>query len=292
MVMISCSKESMQEPTPATNNKKESVSVVDGKLSFANARQADSIIYVLLSGDVAARNAWYDSLEFDEITSADQLPVFKERHKATFLFNEHTPDDWQPYLPCGKSGYSLIVNAQGDIIIGDSVQNYNFADFTETMYYKSQQAFYASQTPGTKGTVLDGNYLYCESGNRKFWAESFRSWYCVWIKLTAQRKEGLGWWNHYKESYCIDLVEVIKDRPDGWSHINVELSPVSNPVPMWTGSLPANYDVSIGTVRKVENYVGTVPMYPDVERKYYIYSSGIGVNNGGLLHINLPAVTG
>lgn len=305
VVVLSCSKRESDESIAVVERSESKVTAVDGMLKFADYRQLDSTLNLLLMKDETQLNAWYDSVgfvsqealwnealaEFDQLTSADQLPGYKAKYSSVFLFDDEADDDWQPYLPANKPAYSFILNRSGDVIVGDMVLNFNYTDFKQTVYYRSREAYYASKM-GTKATTTVPNMLYVELQDRKFWAESFRSWYCVWIRFTAQ-KRGFMSWNHYRESYNTQLIEVIQDTPEGWTHINTEeVSSINNRGPVWVGPLNAGHEVSIGTVCKVPNYQGSgIDFYPDVDRKYYIYTADVGSSNGGVLHLNLPAVT-
>lgn len=277
------------------------MTVSDGKLQFSDFRQLDSTVNELLSLDQTGRQAWYDSIgfvsqeslwnqaleELDQIQDVESLAAFRQKHKSTFLFNDYTEDDLMPYLPCNKPAYSLVLNANGQVIVADTLRNCNFDDFSQTTYYASQQAFYAAESGMTKGKTEVANSLYCENGKRKFWAESFRSGAGVWIRFTAQKKNVFGW-NHYKENYCTLLKYA---ELDTWLRKNVTELSISTSKSVWVGPLKAGHEVWVGDKEKNTNIVPVGrPIYPAVKRHYYIYSDDIGEPYGGILRIDLAPV--
>lgn len=302
IAVVSCSKHDNYE---TVNNQKPSevsskVTVSDGKLQFSDFRQLDSTVNELLSLDQTGRQAWYDSIgfvsqeslwdqaleELDQIQDVESLAAFRQKHKSTFLFNDYTEDDLMPYLPCNKPAYSLVLNANGQVIVADTLRNCNFEDFSQTTYYASQQAFYAAESDMTKGRVTEvANSLYCENGKRKFWAESFRSGANVWIRFTAQKKNVFGW-NHYKENYCSKLTYI---QSESWKRQNVTELPTIINRSVWVGLLKAGHEVWVG--EQPENMsIGERAKYGFVKRNYYIYSDDIGEPYGGTLRIDLPHV--
>lgn len=202
----------------------EAVTVENGMLKFADEAAVESTLSMLLQKDEAGLAAWYDSIgfvsqemareaaleEFRAMTSLDEYPAFKAKYQDRFLFNDNlAEEDYQPYVAASRFAYEMILNADGNAIVGGKVVNYNYDSFEQTMYYRVTHEAAAQDGPQTRiSAETKTNQVYVQAGKKKFWAWAVRNGSEVYIQVTAQKKNMFGW-NDYKADYSFKTERLI-----------------------------------------------------------------------------------
>lgn len=294
LALAACSKEQpMMEPTaPATKMMAMSVAVENGMLKFANEAAIDSTLSMLLQKDEAGLAAWYDSVgfvsqemareaaleEFRAMRSLEEYPVFKAKYVGQFLFNDNlAEEDYQPYVAANRFAYEMILNADGNAIVGGRVVNYNYDRFEQTMYYRA-----AHEQPTTKiSAETKLNQVYVISGKKKFWAWAVRNGTEVYIQVTAQKKNMFGW-NDYKADYSFRISSHIVSVENGMgpgSQLNFSGTYFGNTLNKITLTGRVSCNSRFLMVKTFE----TTP----VKARFVVWSSGTGEGNSGVLDIQI-----
>lgn len=219
LALTACSKEELlTEPATPLTKTAEAVTVENGMLKFTDEAAIESTLSMLLQKDEAGLAAWYDSVgfvsqemareaalkEFRTMTSLDEYPAFKAKYQDRFLFNENLEEeDYQPYVAANRFAYEMILNADGNVMVGGKTVNYNYDSFEQTMYYRVAHEAAGPQTRISAETKT--NQVYVQAGKKKFWAWAVRNGSEVYVQVTAQKKNMFGW-NDYKTSYFFHFV--------------------------------------------------------------------------------------
>lgn len=214
LALTACSKEELlTEPTTPQTKTAEAVTVENGMLKFTDEAAVESTLSMLLQKDEAGLAAWYDSVgfvsqemareaaleEFRAMTSLDEYPAFKAKYQDRFLFNENLEEeDYQPYVAANRFAYEMILNADGNVMVGGKTVNYNYDSFEQTMYYRVAHEAAGPQTRISAETKT--NQVYVQAGKKKFWAWAVRNGAEIYVQVTAQKKNMFGW-NDYKADY-------------------------------------------------------------------------------------------
>lgn len=222
MALTACSKgELLTEPAAPQTKTAEAVTVENGMLKFTDEAAIESTLSMLLQKDEAGLAAWYDSVgfvsqemareaaleEFRAMTSLDEYPAFKAKYQDRFLFNENLEEeDYQPYVAANRFAYEMILNADGNVMVGGKTVNYNYDSFEQTMYYRVAHEAAGPQTRISAETKT--NQVYVQAGKKKFWAWAVRNGSEVYVQVTAQKKNMFGW-NDYKADYSFKMERLI-----------------------------------------------------------------------------------
>lgn len=190
-------------------------------LKFTDEAAIESTLSMLLQKDEAGLAAWYDSVgfvsqemareaaleEFRAMTSLDEYPAFKTKYQDRFLFNENLEEeDYQPYVAANRFAYEMILNADGNVMVGGKTVNYNYDSFEQTMYYRVAHEAAGPQTRISAETKT--NQVYVQAGKKKFWAWAVRNGAEIYVQVTAQKKNMFGW-NDYKADYSFKMERLI-----------------------------------------------------------------------------------
>lgn len=222
LALTACSKEELlTEPATPQTKTAEAVTVENGMLKFTDEASIESTLSMLLQKDEAGLAAWYDSdgfvsqemareaalEEFRAMTSLDEYPAFKAKYQDRFLFNENLEEeDYQPYVAANRFAYEMILNADGNVMVGGKTVNYNYDSFEQTMYYRVAHEAAGPQTRISAETKT--NQVYVQAGKKKFWAWAVRNGSEVYVQVTAQKKNMFGW-NDYKADYSFKMERLI-----------------------------------------------------------------------------------
>ncbi|WP_298063018.1 DUF4848 domain-containing protein [uncultured Rikenella sp.] len=300
LALTACSKEELlTEPAKLQTKTTAAVTVENGMLKFADEAAIESTLSMLLQKDEASLAAWYDSVgfvsqemareaaleEFRAMTSLDEYPAFKAKYQDRFLFNDNlAEEDYQPYVAASRFAYEMILNADGNAIVGGKVVNYNYDRFEQTMYYRVAHEAGATSgevqpriTPETKT-----NQVYVQAGKKKFWAWAVRNGSEVYVQVTAQKKNMFGW-NDYKADYSFRCrMRIGYDKP------YTDLS--SNP-----DASQSFFTIGLGQVKstgriscnsKLPLCIASHPEYK-VTAAYEAWSSGTGEGTAQILAIQI-----
>lgn len=298
-VCASCNRASvLEEPMPipmrsSSVTEAPAVEVENGMLKFADEAAIERTLSVLLQLDETSLAAWYDSVgfvsqemareaaleEFQAMESLDEYPAFKAKYAGQFLFNDNLDEeDYQPYVAASRFAYEMILNADGNAIVGGQVVNYNYERFEETMYYRVSHASEGLQpriSPETKT-----NQVYGIVGKKKFWAWAVRMGTDVYMQVTAQKKNLFGW-NDYKANYCITMRKIVTaEDPSQNVHIGEAYAfyGYGRNEPYWTGRISCNTKFLINRTKSIDALVTGA---------YSVYTSGTGEEGEGFLIISL-----
>lgn len=219
IALTACNKTTLWEESTVVPTKVAAetiaVTVRDGKLCFADEAAIEKTLSMLLGKDEQALIAWYDSIgfvsqemareaaleEFRSMNSLDEYPAFKAKYQGRFLFNDNLEEeDYQPYVAASRFAYEMILNADGDVIVGGQTVNYNYDSFEQTMYYRVAHAA-ANENVMTRITQeTKTNQVFVKTSKKKCWAWAVRNGADIYVQVTAQKKNIFGW-NDYKAEY-------------------------------------------------------------------------------------------
>lgn len=262
LALTACSKEELlTEPTTPQTKTAEAVTVENGMLKFTDEAAIESTLSMLLQKDEASLAAWYDSVgfvsqemareaaleEFRAMTSLDEYPAFKAKYQDRFLFNENLEEeDYQPYVAANRFAYEMILNADGNVMVGGKTVNYNYDSFEQTMYYRVAHEAAGPQTRISAETKT--NQVYVKTKKKKFWAWAWLTGNEVYIQVTAQKKNIFGW-NDYKTSYYFTFAnrDYNATFPLNWIYLNSVLAGSAIGQGNWTGTISCNSKYHWGT---------------------------------------------
>lgn len=292
---FSCAKENDLGEMPQEQPKETRVSTE--MLSFSSIEEMQQQIDELGTMDEEALSAWYANknfesqyaalyrvaAKFDEAQTLEEAESIKAEHATQFLFNENPADDelFNPYLRNENPDYAYVCNANGEVIIGGEVVNFNtITDVRNTHEYQ------ITHKPETRGVDQSQNYLKGTTKRHKFWAEGRYSTesHRVQIEFTAHHKNMFGW-NKYACKYHIKIAAQYRDaRKNGWTQygdfVNSFFAGVDKKLytpaqGCWTNKFNSHYRVSVGTIPS-KSGAGVV---------IRIYSDGTGAEAEGDLKI-------
>lgn len=302
MVLTACNRSAQEELLPtfmqsSAITKMATVEVENGMLKFTDEAAIEYTLSILLKMDKTELSSWYSSIgfvsqemareaalqEFLSMTSMDEYPAFKAKYTGQFLFNNNLEEeDFQPYIAANRFAYEMILNADGNVIVGGKVVNYNYDSFEQTMYYRVAH---------NSETVSDGvqpliseetktNQVYGKVGKKKFWAWTVRMGTDLYMQVTAQKKNVFGW-NDYKAEYCITLRQMLS-AVDASQNVLLEdayaFYPYGRNQPYWTDRISCNTRFLIHRTKSA----GAI-----VTGAYSVYTSGTGEEGEGYLVIEL-----
>lgn len=262
LALTACSKEELlNEPATPQTKTAEAVTVENGMLKFTDEAAIESTLSMLLQKDEAGLAAWYDSVgfvsqemareaaleEFRTMTSLDEYPAFKAKYQDRFLFNENLEEeDYQPYVAANRFAYEMILNADGNVMVGGKTVNYNYDSFEQTMYYRVAHEAAGPQTRISAETKT--NQVYVKTKKKKCWAWAYLADNMVYIQVTAQKKNIFGW-NDYKTEYCFSLAvrNLEATRQLNWSYLDSGLAGTEIGEERWTPKTSCNTRTHWGT---------------------------------------------
>lgn len=270
----------------------EAVTVENGMLKFTDEAAIESTLSMLLQKDEAGLAAWYDSVgfvsqemareaaleEFRTMTSLDKYPAFKAKYQGRFLFNENLDEeDYQPYVAANRFAYEMILNADGNVMVGGKTVNYNYDSFEQTMYYRVAHEATGPQTRISAETKT--NQVYVKTKKKKFWAWAWLTGNEVYIQVTAQKKNIFGW-NDYKADYSFKMSRNIEPVAGGFgpgSQLDFRGTYFKNAINYVTATGRVSCNSRFLLVKTFETY--------GVKAGFVVWSSGTGNTNNGYLDI-------
>lgn len=266
IALSACNKTNLLEESPTVPTKAATeattVTVRDGKLCFANEAAIEKTLSMLLGKDEQALAAWYDSLgfvsqemareaaleEFRSMSSLDEYPAFKAKYQGRFLFNDNLEEeDYQPYVAANRFAYEMILNADGDVIVGGQTVNYNYDSFEQTMYYRVAQAAGNGDVTTRITQETKTNQVFIKTKKKKCWAWAYLVNDIVYIQVTAQKKNLFGW-NDYKADYYFTFAnrDYRETLAQNWKYINSALAGEMIGQGNWTGRVSCNWKTEWG----------------------------------------------
>lgn len=109
------------------------------------------------------------SLQLIKCKTIEEIINLRDQYTDLFVFNNDiASDDYTPHPKADELGYSMIVNAYGNVIIGGKVVNFN----SITSYDQSWIGKIEKQA-ATKGQEKRTNYVHIWTDSRKMWVEAF-----------------------------------------------------------------------------------------------------------------------
>lgn len=267
VALTACNKTALLEearpvPTKAATETAATVTVRDGKLCFADEAAIEKTLSMLLGKDEQALAAWYDSLgfvsqemareaaleEFRSMSSLDEYPAFKAKYQGRFLFNDNLEEeDYQPYVAANRFAYEMILNADGDVIVGGQTVNYNYDSFEQTMYYRVAHAA-ANEDVMTRITQeTKTNQVFVKTSKKKCWAWAYLVNDIVYIQVTAQKKNLFGW-NDYKAEYYFTFAnrDYNETLTQNWKYISSTVAGETIGQGIWTDRISCNSKFEFG----------------------------------------------
>lgn len=303
MTFASCNKSSVLEeqlPIPVrvaaeTTSGTAAVEVENGMLKFADEAAIEQTLSMLLKMDEATLSAWYDSIgfvsqemareialaEFQAMTSLDEYPAFKAKYQKQFLFNDNLEEeDFQPYVAASRFAYEMILNADGNVLVGDQIKNYNYERFEQTMYYRV--AHESTEIQSRISPETKTNQVYVKSGKKKFWAWAVRNGAEVYVQVTAQKKNLFGW-NDYKADYSFRCrMRPGYDKP--YTDLSSQIDASQTFFAIGLGGVKSTGRISCNS----RLHLCIAPHFQyTVSAAYEAWSSGTGENTAQILVINI-----
>lgn len=270
--LLSCSNEDLEKTVPEIPTPIAPISKMSSMLRFKDLNELEETVIRLVKSDEEQQKNWAYSLNFtsqkmvynqaldeleklqkltDYATFSKEYKKFRSKYSPYFLFNENKEDeDLSPYIPSDRVGFWMVCDVKGNVMVGDSVWNFNeLKSLEETSYYKS------IHSPQTHGVEEKENYLYIKEGKRKMWAGAVRDLRMVCIRYSAHKKSMFGW-NKYRTKY---FTAYISHDPNTWISHDQFLTDLIAKAPDYLESKEMDsgaevffgntlYDISSGTV--------------------------------------------